>query len=107
MNTERGVARLLASASIIATLMAGCDSDTEKSALSTAADAEIFVPTLEEYPVPAGSRPHDVAPGADEVVWLHGSEASGARSLGSHDGSNEAHRARGRRRATRGDCRSR
>jgi virginiamycin B lyase len=26
-------------------------------------------PTLQEYPVPAGSRPHDVAPAADGSVW--------------------------------------
>ncbi|MBV9788191.1 MAG: lyase [Chloroflexi bacterium] len=26
-------------------------------------------PTIQEYPVPAGSRPHDVAPAADGSVW--------------------------------------
>lgn len=28
-----------------------------------------FEPILEEYPVPAGSRPHDVAPAPDGTVW--------------------------------------
>ena len=63
--------KLLATTIIIALATLGCDSDEGKSTppTQTADNAEIFVPTLEEYPVPAGSRPHDVAPGAGGIVW--------------------------------------
>lgn len=38
--------------------------------LPTAADVEQRPePTLQEYPVPAGSHPHDVAPAPDGTVW--------------------------------------
>ena len=32
-------------------------------------DALPFVPTIQEFPVPSGSRPHDVAPALDGGVW--------------------------------------
>lgn len=35
-----------------------------------------FEPTLQEYPVPAGSHPHDVAPAPDGAVW-YTAQASG------------------------------
>ncbi len=53
-------------------LLAGCDSDDpEQAAAPTQVDddSEPFVPTLQEFPVPAGSRPHDVAPAPDGSVW--------------------------------------
>ena len=34
-----------------------------------AQDVASVTPTLQEYPVPAGSRPHDVAPAPDGSVW--------------------------------------
>lgn len=39
-------------------------------------------PTVREYPVPAGSRPHDVAPAPDGTVWY---TAQGAGELGRLD----------------------
>jgi virginiamycin B lyase len=51
---------------------AGCgadrDSSTSASDLDRVFDAD-FVPTLQEFPVPAGSRPHDVAPATDGGIW--------------------------------------
>src|SRR5713226_2548469 len=44
--------------------------------------AQESVPRLQEYPVPAGSRPHDVAPAADGGVWY---TAQGAGELGRLD----------------------
>ncbi len=37
----------------------------------------LFVPTIQEYPVPSGSRPHDVAPAPDGTVW-YTAQAAGA-----------------------------
>ena len=39
-------------------------------------------PSVREYPVPAGSRPHDVAPARDGGVWY---TAQGSGELGWHD----------------------
>lgn len=47
--------------------------------LTTAAPAP---PQVQEYPVPAGSRPHDVAVSADGAVWY---TAQGSRELGRLD----------------------
>lgn len=44
--------------------------------------AEQVEPTLQEYPVPPGSRPHDVAPAADGAVWY---TAQGSGELGRLD----------------------
>ena len=62
---------MIRAAIVVALFFLGCDSGSQKSKLPTQAvdDAEIFVPTLQEYPVPAGSRPHDFAPGAGGIVW--------------------------------------
>ncbi len=38
----------------------------------TAPLAPTIEPTLQEYPVPSGSRPHDVAPAPDGTVWYTG-----------------------------------
>jgi virginiamycin B lyase len=46
-------------------------------------------PTLQEFPVPAGSRPHDVAPAANGIVWY---TAQGSGELGRLDTStNQTH----------------
>src|SRR5438445_3960585 len=37
--------------------------------VSTVAAADESVPRIQEYPVPAGSHPHDVAPAPDGGVW--------------------------------------
>ena len=37
--------------------------------VSTVAAADESVPRIQEYPVPAGSHPHDVAPAPDGTVW--------------------------------------
>lgn len=51
-------------------LLAGCNSDSEPTApTQPAATAEPFVPVIKEFSVPAGSRPHDVAPAPDGGVW--------------------------------------
>ena len=60
-------------------LVLGCDSDLEPSPLtvetgegaSSEADDEHepFVPVVQEFAVPAGSRPHDVAPAPDGTIW--------------------------------------
>ena len=61
-------------------LVLGCDSDQEPSpvAVDTGEEAssqaddeesEPFVPVIQEFAVPAGSRPHDVAPAPDGIVW--------------------------------------
>ena len=57
--------------------------------------------TVREYPVPAGSRPHDVAPARDGGVWY---TAQGSGELGWLDpktGPDAAHRSRGRLGAAR------
>ncbi len=45
-------------------------------------EAEAFEPALQEYAVPAGSRPHDVAPAPDGAVWY---TAQGSGELGRLD----------------------
>jgi virginiamycin B lyase len=42
---------------------------TEAAPAATATSPPLAEPTLQEYPVPAGSRPHDVAPAPDGSVW--------------------------------------
>src|SRR5438445_9687389 len=37
--------------------------------VSTVAAADESVPRIQEYPVPAGAHPHDVAPAPDGGVW--------------------------------------
>jgi|GEM_PF-135845 len=48
---------------------------TEPSPIPTTVVA-VFEPTLQEYPVPPGSHPHDVAPALDGGVW-YTAQASG------------------------------
>ena len=52
------------------------------SIVSTVAGAEEAVPRSQEYPVPAGSHPHDVAPAPDGTVWY---TAQGNGELGRLD----------------------
>ena len=63
--------RRLPTVALVVGLFAGCASDSGDIALPTQieSDAEPFVPTMQEYAVPAGSRPHDVAPAPDGSVW--------------------------------------
>jgi virginiamycin B lyase len=54
---------------------AGCDRDTNQreaapdSQTTTATDAPPPANSVERFPVPAGSAPHDVAPAPDGTVW--------------------------------------
>jgi virginiamycin B lyase len=45
------------------------EDDAPHSPTATAPPAPTVEPTLQEYAVPAGSRPHDVAPAPDGTVW--------------------------------------
>ena len=54
---------------------------TEESALPSP-QPTLVVPTIQEYDVPAGSRPHDVAPAPDGSVWY---TAQGSGELGRLD----------------------
>src|ERR687895_1680775 len=54
----------------------------EIKAASVTAAARSSEPVLQEFPVPAGSRPHDVAPAADGTVWY---TAQGSGELGRLD----------------------
>lgn len=67
----RDVCRLSAAAPLVVGLSVACGSNSEESNAPTRpeVDSEPFVPTLQEYQVPAGSRPHDVAPAPDGTVW--------------------------------------
>jgi virginiamycin B lyase len=57
--------------------------ETEQSASAPAPQAATFEPTLQEYPVPPASRPHDVAPAPEGgVVWY---VAQGSGELGRLD----------------------
>jgi virginiamycin B lyase len=86
--------RALLAITAVALLASACggDDDAEPTALPTQAAAEAattptvapteappFVPTLESFDVPAGSRPHDVAPAPDGTVWY---TAQGSGELG-------------------------
>ena len=61
----------LLSSSLLIVFLAGCNSESEQSTMPVKSDddSEPFVPVLQEFPVPAGSRPHDVAPAPDGSVW--------------------------------------
>lgn len=52
-------------------LWGGCGGDSNKTVAGADGDqpSEPFVPVLEEFAVPAGARPHDVAPAPDGGVW--------------------------------------
>jgi virginiamycin B lyase len=52
--------------------LAGSDPSPSVSPEVSPADASIVQLTVEEFPVPAGSRPHDVAPAADGGIWYTG-----------------------------------
>ena len=70
---QGGLVRLV----VLAVLVAGCERSSEPSAdppgrttSTTTAEAAPARLQVQEYPVPAGSRPHDVAPAADgRSVW--------------------------------------
>jgi virginiamycin B lyase len=73
----------------------GAEQTSSAQAASGPASAEptslapLQAPQIQEYPVPAGSRPHDVAPAADGTVWY---TAQAAGALGRLDpASGEAH----------------
>ncbi|HET9292067.1 MAG TPA: hypothetical protein VFQ49_13395, partial [Actinomycetes bacterium] len=67
----------LACLAVLLILVAGCGRSPEPGAErpsppppTTAAEAAPAGLRVQEYPVPAGSRPHDVAPAADgRSVW--------------------------------------
>lgn len=65
----------------VSVILLGCGSDEDAAASPTQAaeDPEPFIPVVEEFPVPAGSRPHDVAPALDGGVWY---TAQGQEALG-------------------------
>ncbi|MDC4224014.1 MAG: hypothetical protein MPW15_07235 [Candidatus Manganitrophus sp.] len=52
------------------------------AALSSFIGSAAAAPTVQEYPVPRGSRPHDVAPAPDGTVWY---TAQGSGELGRLD----------------------
>ncbi len=64
---------------------AGTVAASESPALATATTAAPATATLEVFPVPPGSRPHDVAPAVDGGVWY---TAQGAAALGWLDPTN-------------------
>jgi streptogramin lyase len=72
---------------VLAVLVAGCEGPVDPGAdrparppATTAAEAAPAGLRVQEYPVPAGSRPHDVAPAADgRSVWY---TAQGSGRLG-------------------------
>jgi virginiamycin B lyase len=80
-------ARLLAWLAVLAVVVTGCDRSSEpgadppgRPASTTAAGVAPAGLRVQEYPVPAGSRPHDVAPAADgRSVWY---TAQGSGHLG-------------------------
>jgi streptogramin lyase len=81
-----GVARRagrLAWLAVLVVLVAGCEGSVDPGADPPATTAAGVAPVglrVQEYPVPAGSRPHDVAPAADgRSVWY---TAQGSGQLG-------------------------
>jgi streptogramin lyase len=85
-----GVARRagrLAWLAVLVVLVAGCEGSVDPGAdrparppATTATEAAPAGLRVQEYPVPAGSRPHDVAPAADgRSVWY---TAQGSGQLG-------------------------
>src|SRR5829696_598487 len=75
----------LARLAVLAVLVTGCERSVEPDAqqprsATTAAEVTLKGLRVQEYPVPAGSRPHDVAPAADgRSVWY---TAQGSGQLG-------------------------
>jgi virginiamycin B lyase len=72
-------------------LLAGCESTppagrppatVDEGPTATASPAPLPEPSFTEYPVPAGSHPHDVAPASDGAVWY---TAQGSGELGRLD----------------------
>ncbi|SVC66487.1 uncharacterized protein METZ01_LOCUS319341, partial [marine metagenome] len=51
--------------------LCACGSDSDDGTMPVSPDVEAvpFEPVIEEFDVPAGSRPHDVAPAVDGGVW--------------------------------------
>jgi virginiamycin B lyase len=81
--------RLLALAVLTALIGAGCTANDGPTSTTTApstsppsTSAPAREPEFEEFDVPSGSRPHDVAPAADGGVWY---TAQGAGALGHLD----------------------
>lgn len=76
-----GVSGRLTGALAALLMTAGCTTGTHEASQSpqtpSVSSAISVVPglTLQTYPVPAGSHPHDVAPAADGGVWFTGQQA--------------------------------
>jgi virginiamycin B lyase len=89
MAVGRVVRRRLVGALALAAALGACGGDAEPPARSAPSSAPATAPPssarparpdpavrLQEYPVPAGSHPHDVAPARDGTVW-YTAQASG------------------------------
>lgn len=85
-----GQLRIIASALALATCLGACGSpepgaeptSAAESPSSPAPSPATAVPAVTEFDVPAGTRPHDVAPAADGGVWF---TAQGSGQLGHLD----------------------
>lgn len=66
----------------IAVLVASCSAGNEAPSTNGAEAGSTGRPQVQEYAVPAGSRPHDVAPAPDGTVWY---TAQGRGELGRLD----------------------
>lgn len=64
------------------TTLASAAPDAAATEQPAASVTSIAQPTIQEYPVPTGSRPHDVAPAPDGTVWY---TAQGSGELGRLD----------------------
>ena len=64
-----GTMRQYATGPLFLCLVIACGSDSSDRSPTQSGDDPPVTPTLQEYAVPAGSRPHDVAPAIDGGVW--------------------------------------
>ena len=64
-----GTMRQYATGPLFLCLVIACGSDSSDRSPTQSGDDPPVTPTLQEYAVPAGSRPHDVAPAIDSGVW--------------------------------------
>jgi virginiamycin B lyase len=62
--------------------LTGKSSDTEKNMLTNKDSFELNKYSIEEFTVPLGSHPHDVAPATDGIIWY---TAQGSGELGQLD----------------------
>lgn len=65
------MSRLLLPVLLASACLSACGGDAGRDPVPSApeGDPEPFVPTLQEFGVPAGAHPHDVAPAPDGAVW--------------------------------------